>query len=108
MGSASQLKRLNVLSKHAIQIFFYNFSREIEIGQNNVHKSDNFSREIEVGQIDVIKSDNFSREIEIGQNSVNKSDNFSREVKLKSWVLTVVLTLPQARPLTRRCFLLSC
>ena len=82
MGSASQLKRLNVVSKHVIQIFFYNFSREIEIGQINVNKSDNFSREIEVGQINENKSDNFSREIEIGQINVNKSDNFSREIEV--------------------------
>ena len=27
-----------------------NFSRQIEVGQNNVNKSDNFSRQIEVGQ----------------------------------------------------------
>ena len=82
LGSASQLKRLNVVSKHVIQIFFYNFSREIEIGQINVNKSDNFSREIEVGQINENKSDNFSREIEIGQINVNKSDNFSREIEV--------------------------
>ena len=43
----------------------FDFSREIEVGQINVNKSDNFSREIEVGQINVNKSDNFSREIEV-------------------------------------------
>ena len=43
------------------------FSREVEVCQNIVNKSDNFSREIEVGQINVNKSDNFPREIEVGQ-----------------------------------------
>ena len=38
-----------------------NFSREIEVGQNNANKINNFprSREIDVGQINVNKSDNF-------------------------------------------------
>ena len=46
------------------------FSREIEVGQNNANKSDKFSREIEVGQNNANKSDKFSREIEV---CLNKS-----------------------------------
>ena len=49
-----------------IKTRFIHFSREIEVGQNSVNKSDNFSCEIEVDQINVNKSDNFSREIEVG------------------------------------------
>ena len=51
----------------------WHFSREIEVGQNNVNKIDNLSREIEVGQNNVNKSDNFSGEIEVCQDNVNKS-----------------------------------
>ena len=46
------------------KLTFFDFSREIEVCQNNVNKSDNFSREIEICQNNVNKSDNFSREIE--------------------------------------------
>ena len=39
------------------------FSREIEVSQNNVNKSDIFFREMQMCQIKVNKSDNFSRVI---------------------------------------------
>ena len=64
-----RVRELNSL-KHAKKlknVENWHFSREIEVGQNNVNKIDNFSREIEVGQNNVNKSDKFSREIEVGK-----------------------------------------
>ena len=54
--TSDDVGQIHTLEKQTKQFFmslrnFDNFSREIEVGQNNVNKSDKFSREIEVGKL---------------------------------------------------------